>query len=306
MKVIYNISPSESETFTALGFFDGVHIGHKDIIEETVRGARGLGVSSCVFTFSRRPKSVLTGEPDMLLTTDSEKRALIESAGVDILYIADFSAVMNLSGEEFIKSVLIDKLKCRGVVCGFNYHFGRGGRSDVNTLADICGRLGRTVTARKPVMYKDDAVGSSRIRNALQSGDIRSANDMLGRRFGYSLNVIHGRQLGRTIGIPTINQEFPENFCLPKFGAYASLVTVDGIEYRGVTNIGVKPTVGSDKPVSETWILGFTGNLYGKTVDVRLVSFIREERKFTSVDELKKQILSDAEISRHIQSDKAY
>ncbi len=298
MKVIYNLSPSESETFTALGFFDGIHLGHTDVIEETVRGAQRLGVKSCVFTFSRRPKSVLTGEPDMLLTTDHEKRALIERAGVDILYIVDFSEVMDMSGEEFVKTVLIDKLKCRGVVCGFNYCFGKGGGADADTLADICGRLNCEVIVRDPIIYKADAIGSSRIRNALQSGDIQSANDMLGRRYGYSLKVVHGRQLGRTIGIPTINQAFPEDFCLPMFGAYASLVTVEGVEYRGITNIGVKPTVGSDKPVSETWILGFSGDLYGKIVDVRLVSFIRGEKKFASVDELKKQILADA--SRHI------
>lgn len=298
MKVIYNLSPSESETFTALGFFDGIHLGHTDVIEETVRGAQRLGVKSCVFTFSRRPKSVLTGEPDMLLTTDHEKRALIERAGVDILYIVDFSEVMDMSGEEFVKTVLIDKLKCRGVVCGFNYCFGKGGGADADTLADICGRLNCEVIVRDPIMYKSDAIGSSRIRNALQSGDIQSANDMLGRRYGYSLKVVHGRQLGHTIGIPTINQAFPEDFCLPMFGAYASLVIVEGVEYRGITNIGVKPTVGSDKPVSETWILGFSGDLYGKIVDVRLVSFIRGEKKFASVDELKKQILADA--SRHI------
>lgn len=121
---------------------------------------------------------------------------------------------------------------------------------------------------------------------------------MLGHKFGYCLEVVHGRQLGRTIGIPTINQAFPENFCLPKFGVYASLVTIDGKEYRGVTNIGVKPTVGSDKPVSETWILNYSGNLYGKKVDIRLLDFVRAEQKFASISELKNQILRIVKLLR--------
>lgn len=297
MKVIYDIVPSDSETFTALGFFDGLHLGHRDVIDEAVNRSQKAGIKSCIFTFSRRPKSVLTGEPDMSLTTVEEKLALIEGEGVDILYIVDFAEIMSLSGEEFVRSVLVEKLKCRGVVCGFNYHFGRGGRSDSTDLSELCTKFGCEVIARSPIQYKKIAVSSSRIRNALQSGDISSANDMLGRKFGYNLEVVHGRQLGRTIGIPTINQVFPGNFCLPKFGVYASAVTVDGKQYRGITNIGVKPTVGSDKPVSETWILDFSGDLYGKMVDVRLASFIREERKFASVEELKRQILKDAENS---------
>lgn len=297
MKVIYDIAPSKSETFTALGFFDGVHLGHRDVIAEAVRNSHKLGIKSCVLTFSRRPKSVLIGEPDMSITTSDEKLALIEDIGVDILYIVNFKELMGLSDGEFVRSVLIENLNCRGVVCGFNYHFGRGGKADSNTLSEICTDFGCKVITRDPIIYKGTVISSSRIRNALRDGDISSANDMLGRKFGYKLEVVHGRQLGRIIGIPTINQTFPENFCLPKFGVYASVVTVNGKQYRGVTNIGVKPTVGSDKPVSETWILDFSGNLYGKRINVRLTYFIRGEKKFTSVEELKNQILKDAEVS---------
>lgn len=300
MKIVYDIIPSEHETLTALGFFDGVHLGHKDVICTAVKNAKALGVKSCVLTFSRRPKSILTGEPDMFLTTESEKIRLIESLGVDLLYIVDFAEMMSLSGEEFVKAILVDNLKCKGVVCGFNYHFGKGGKCDSNALAEICNKYNCQTASRKPILYDGECISSSRIRSALQNGDVLTANKMLGHEFGYNLEVIHGRQLGRTIGIPTINQAFPENFCLPKFGVYASAVTIDGEKYRGITNIGVKPTVGSDKPVSETWILDYSGDLYGKLVDIRLLAFIREERKFSSIDELKRQILKDSETAKSI------
>lgn len=300
MKIIYNIIPSNKETCTALGFFDGIHLGHKDVICTAVENSKKLGAESCALTFSRRPKSILSGEPDMFLTTENEKIRIIESLGVDILYIVDFAELMNLSGEEFVKSILIETFHCRGVVCGFNYHFGKGGKCDSNALAGICEKYSCEAISREPIMYKGECVSSSRIRNSLKCGDIFSANEMLGYKFGYCLEVIHGRQLGRTIGTPTINQAFPENFCLPKFGVYVSEVTINGKKYRGVTNIGIKPTVGSDKPVSETWILDYSGNLYGKKVDIRLLAFIREEKKFASINELKQQILKDGETAKTI------
>lgn len=300
MKIIYNINPSENNTFTALGFFDGIHLGHKDVICTAVENSKRLGIESCVLTFSRRPKSILTNEPDMFLTTENEKIRLIESLGVDLLYIVDFTELMGLSGEEFVRSILIETLHCRGVVCGFNYHFGKGGKCDSDTLAKICQKYNCEAISRNPILYGSECISSSRIRNSLQYGDISSANEMLGHKFGYCLEVVHGRQLGRTIGIPTINQAFPENFCLPKFGVYASEVTINSKRYRGVTNIGVKPTVGSDKPISETWILEYSGDLYGKSVDIRLLAFIREEKKFTSIDELKQQILKDGETAKSI------
>lgn len=300
MKVIYNLIPSEYETFTALGFFDGVHLGHREVILEAVKCSQKLGIKSCVFTFSRRPKSILKNEPDMLLTSENKKIRLIESLGVDLLYIVDFTELMGLSGEEFVQDILIETLHCRGVVCGFNYHFGKGGKCNSDSLVQICEKYNCEAVSRKPILYDSKCISSSRIRNSLEYGDIHSANEMLGYEFGYCLEVVHGRQLGRTIGTPTINQAFPENFCLPKFGVYVSKVTVNGKKYRGVTNIGIKPTVGSDKPVSETWILDFSGDLYGKEVDVRLLSFIREEKKFASIDELKQQILKDGETAKSI------
>lgn len=300
MKIVYNIIPSKNETYTALGFFDGIHLGHRDVICTAVENSKRLGVKSCVLTFSRRPKSILAGKSDMLLTTENEKIKLIQNLGVDLLYIVDFAELMGLSGEEFVQNILIETLHCRGVVCGFNYHFGKGGKCDNNILAEICGKYGCETVSRNPVMYGDECVSSSRIRNALKCGYISSANEMLGHKFGYCLEVVHGRQLGRTIGIPTINQTFPENFCLPKFGVYASEVTVGNKKYRGVTNIGVKPTVGSDKPISETWILDYSGDLYGNLIDIRLLAFIRKEKKFASIDELKQQILKDGETAKSI------
>lgn len=295
MKTVYSLTKSEGGCCTALGFFDGVHLGHREVISTAVENAAAFGVESCVLTFSRRPKSILTGERDMLLTTEDEKIRLIESLGVDTLYILDFSRLMNLSGEDFVKRVLIDTLSCRGVVCGFNYRFGKGGKCGSRSLEEICGKYGCQSVSKKPVLYNGEYISSSRIRAALKDGDIFSANRMLGHSFGYRLRVVHGRKLGRTIGVPTINQIFPEDFCLPKFGVYASILNIRGKEYYGVTNIGVKPTVGSDRPLSETWILNYSGELYGESIDLRLSSFIRPERKFDSIAELKRQIERDSE-----------
>ena len=151
-----------------------------------------------------------------------------------------------------------------------------------------------------PVSVAGETVSSTRIRACLEQGDVQQAGQLLGRPFGYDFEVTHGRQLGRTWGTPTINQPFPAGYVLPRFGVYASLVEVEGQKYYGVTNIGVKPTVGSDCALSETWIPEFSGDLYGKKVPVELLDFIRPERKFDSLDQLKNEILENGVLARKI------
>lgn len=294
MKILRSLTVIKSETSVALGFFDGVHMGHKAVICEAVSRARRLGAMSAVFTFAQRPKSVLKKEKAELILSESEKISILDEMGVDLLFIIDFEDVMNLSGEDFVTEVLSKKLKAREIVCGYNYYFGRGGKNGYTELCRLCEPMKISVTEQQPIMFNDLPISSSRIRECLKQGKINDVNRMLGRSYGYNLDVVHGNMLGRTIDAPTINQEFSENMLIPRFGVYASCVTVDGEKYRGVTNIGIKPTVGAEKPLSETHIIGYKGEeLYGKTVDVRLLDYIRDEKKFESIELLKEQIEAD-------------
>ncbi|MBQ8670447.1 MAG: riboflavin biosynthesis protein RibF, partial [Oscillospiraceae bacterium] len=185
-------------------------------------------------------------------------------------------------------------------VCGFNFHFGAGGRGDVAMLRERCGAAGVPVDVIEPFEMEGKPVSSSRIRACIEEGRVEEANRLLGRRFGYAYEVIHGRQLGRTIGVPTMNQRMPEELITPKFGVYASVVYCGETPYLGVTNIGVKPTVGSDYVISETWIPSFAGDLYGQSPRVELLSFIRPERKFNGLEELQKEILENEKQARKI------
>ena len=167
-------------------------------------------------------------------------------------------------------------------------------------LKAFCAENGIQLHLTSSVLYNGERVSATRIRAALTSGEIETANAMLGRPFGFAFEVVPGNRLGRTIGIPTINQAFPDKFVLPRFGVYASAVYTEGSVYCGVTNVGVKPTVGSDHALSETWILDFDGDLYGKTLRLELLGFIRDERKFENLEALRGEIQNNAVTARTI------
>lgn len=293
MEIFTTVPPvCSGKTAVALGFFDGVHIGHRSVISAA---CAKKNLSPVVYTFAKSPKTCVTGKTVPALMTDWDKRSVIQSLGAQRLYTVDFNSVRSLSPEKFIKSVLKEGLNAQEVFCGFNYRFGVNGSGDVDLLCRECGKLGINVTVIPPVKLDGNVVSSTRIRSELGTGGVLLANKMLGRRFSYSSQIIHGRRLGRTIGSPTINQQIPQELVTPKFGVYVSEVSVGGKVYRGVTNIGVKPTVGSDTAVSETWLIGYSGGeLYGENARVSLVGFLREEQKFSSIDELKEAIQNDA------------
>lgn len=269
----------------ALGAFDGLHLGHQAVIRAALEpGPWEPGV----FTFRESP----AGGP-MVLTAE-DKAELLRDAGVKRLYSMEFSAVRDISPREFVQEVLFRRCRAKRLCCGEDFRFGRGGQGDVSLLRELCAEAGVELAVTPPVVMDGEKISSTRIRAAVERGEIPLANRLLGRPFGFSLEVIHGNHIGTGLGTPTINQVLPEHFVLPPFGVYASWAQVREAWYYGVTNIGVKPTVGSDRVLSETWMPEFSGDLYGRQVRLCLLQFLRPERKFSSLEALKAEILNNA------------
>ena len=296
MKCYQDLQTPEGELAAALGSFDGLHLGHRQVIGNTISAP---GLRPAVITFQQNPSVSLQKKPVPLLTTNEQKLALLKEMGVEVVYLLPFDRIRDMEPEDFVEA-LYRVCRVRALSCGFNFRFGKNGRGDAGLLKELCREKGIELSVTPPVSVAGETVSSTRIRACLEQGDVQQAGQLLGRPFGYDFEVTHGRQLGRTWGTPTINQPFPAGYVLPRFGVYASLVEVEGQKYYGVTNIGVKPTVGSDCALSETWIPEFSGDLYGKKVPVELLDFIRPERKFDSLDQLKNEILGNGVLARKI------
>lgn len=296
MKCYQDLQTPEGELAAALGSFDGLHLGHRQVIGNTLSAP---GLRPAVITFQQNPSVSLQKKPVPLLTTNEQKLALLEEMGVEVVYLLPFDRIRDMEPEDFVEA-LYRVCRVRALSCGFNFRFGKNGRGDAGLLKELCREKGIELSVTPPVSVAGETVSSTRIRACLEQGDVQQAGQLLGRPFSYDFEVTHGRQLGRTWGTPTINQPFPAGYVLPRFGVYASLVEVEGQKYYGVTNIGVKPTVGSDCALSETWIPEFSGDLYGKKVPVELLDFIRPERKFDSLDQLKNEILENGVLARKI------
>ncbi len=275
----------------ALGNFDGMHIGHSLVLDRTLEMS-GEGFTPTVMLFDEHSLKSVTGEAPPRLMTDSERLAFLEEKGLTIKTV-NFADIRNLSPEEFVDGILLKAFNARAVVCGYNYRFGRNAVGNAELLRHLCEQRNIKCITVDEVMLDGNPVSSTEIRKAVENGDIVLANRMLGRYFGFTAQVIRGDARGRTWGFPTINQRLPDGLVIPRFGVYQSVVRFDGREYTGVTNIGSRPTVGTHIVLSETNILDFDGDLYGKNVEVRLIRFIRPEHKFGSFDELVKQIKND-------------
>lgn len=285
-----------TEYAVALGFFDGLHTAHLSVIEGVLK-FREKGFSPAVMLFDQHPKKILSGDKIPLLQQTEKRDAKLQEMGVKPLYTV-FSDIKDLSPEDFVKNILADKFSAGAVVCGFNYRFGKNGAGDSSLLREICARFGIEVVVCPEVLYEGEAVSSTRIRKLIKSGDIEEANKMLGYNFSFTSEIFTGDRRGRLLGAPTINQYLPDELIVPLFGVYASRVYFNGKEYIGVTNIGNRPTFDGESVRSETFIIGFEGDLYGKAVEIELFKFIRPEQKFNTADELKTQIAEDVEATK--------
>lgn len=292
----FSFSNSESTPrAVALGFFDGIHLGHRAVLQRALDEA-SAGYTPAVFTFDTLPKVEAVGR----LSDDAETASVLERMGFAEWIVAPFDALRDLSPEAFVRDVLCGALGAKAVVCGSNYHFGKGGAGDAAMLTALGEQYGLTVAVLPPVLADGEPVSSTRIRAAVGAGDLLTANRLLGRAFTIHAPVIDGQHLGRTLGTPTINQALSTERVLPRFGVYASAVIVDGRVTYGVTNIGIKPTVGGTEPLAETWIPEFEGDLYGQEVPVMPICFLRAEQTFSSLDELREQIRADGDAVRRL------
>ena len=286
----------ENSTAVAIGLFDGLHHGHRAVIHNAVETAKSnFNLSPAVFTFETNTvTSKGEGGVDWLLSREL-KHELIAEMGVKYIYSPDFMNFKNLSADEFVELVLCGKLFAKYVCCGEDFKFGKGACADINTLDKLCRKKGIKVISIKDITENSgQRISSTMIRDLIKTGEMKKANILLGFHFQIKMPVAYGKQIGRTIDFPTINQYFPKKQVIPKFGVYASLVEYNGIVYKGLTNVGVKPTVqDSNLPLCETYIIGFNDNIYGETVRLSLVDFIRPERKFNSLQELSIQIKED-------------
>ena len=293
MQVFNSITKTEYRTSIALGFFDGVHRGHAQVIKKAVENATN-GVKSAVLTFKSSPFTALTGEKKELLTTNDEKFRLFEKLGVDYVFCIDFCDIKDLTAQEFVEDILCDKLQALYISSGYNYHFGKGGSAGANELKTLCNTLSVTTFTSEPVLYENEAISSTRIRECIKNGDMKSANAMLLYNYSIKGTVVKGNHIGTKIETPTINLPLSDGCIKPRFGVYASRVFVDDKVFFGATNIGTHPTVGGDEVLCETHLLDFKNDdLYSKNVEVQPLLFIRDEKKFHSIDELKSQIEKD-------------
>ncbi len=289
MEVLRSLKEIETSppAAVALGAFDGLHKGHMAVIRAAVQKSGSL--QSAVFTFARSP----SGKAELL--TGEEKEKLLKEAGVRRMYSLKFSELKDWEARRFVQEILFEKCGAKLLCCGEDFRFGKGREGDVSLLGQLCERQGVSLIVAPPVKEGGEKISSTRIRLAVEQGEISLANKLLGRPFGFWEEVIHGNHIGGPVlGAPTLNQTVPENFCLPPFGVYSSWVQVEGAFFYGVTNIGVKPTVGSDRVLAETYLPGFSGDLYGQKVRLCLLEFIRPEKKFSSLKELKEEIERNA------------
>lgn len=269
----------------ALGTFDGLHKGHRAVLDLPD------GMKKTAVIFALPPKALLSGEPRALMT-EKDKCAALKKIGIDEIYTLDFNEVKDMPPEEFLQ-FLKEKFAPDLISCGFNYHYGKNAAGNTEMLSNFCLSHGIEFNCHNPVCEGGEPVSSTRIRKFLKNGEIEAANGLLTFPFSFTAEVISGDRRGRTIGFPTINQKYPSELIPLKFGVYKSIIIVDGAEYEGITNIGIRPTWKTDYIISETYIIGFSGDLYGKKITTIPTRFVRGEVKFSSVEELKRQIEND-------------
>lgn len=277
----------------ALGFFDGVHLGHQTLLRECVRLAAQFGAAPAAITFDRHPKSLFAEQPPALINSAADRQILLRRYGIGPIYKFPVTKeVMSTPWKDFLGELL--EFGAVGFVCGHDFRFGHRGEGNAEQLQQFCREQGLPCVIVPEQTMDDIRISSTHIRTLIEQGDLEAAARFMGHPHILSGEVVPGRQLGRTIGIPTANIAIPAGVVVPKLGVYACNARVDGGVYAAVTNIGSRPTVNGHQVRAESWILDFEGDLYGKTVTLELHKFLRPERKFDSLEELKSQIHRDA------------
>ncbi len=291
LEAIQNIKP----TAVALGNFDGVHLGHQELIRQAVKKAGDAGLKSAVFTFSNHPKDLLPKEKKVKnILVKSDKEQIIQDFGVDYLFNVPFTRrIMTMSPAAFVEELLLDKFNMKAAFCGFNYHFGHKAQGNPEVLRQMGARHGYEVTEIPPYKIKGEIVSSSLIRTLIASGQVEQCKTYMGRHYAIGGEVVVGNRLGKKLGFPTSNLVIDPSMVTPPNGVYVTCCTYNGVRYPSVTNVGHKPTIGHYNKNVETHIFDFDKELYGKQITVEFLQKTRDEVKFDSVEELSAQIVRD-------------
>ncbi|MFH6934282.1 bifunctional riboflavin kinase/FAD synthetase [Flavobacterium sp. YO12] len=298
MKLFHSINDfhSTKKTILTLGTFDGVHIGHKKILERITQNTENGKYESLVLTFFPHPRMVLQEKSEIkLLNTIAEKTKLLEATGIENLIIHPFDeSFSRLTAEEFVHSILVDQFHIQKIIIGHDHRFGRNRTANIDNLIAYGAEYGFEVEQISAQEIQDVSVSSTKIRKALTEGKMDLANEYLGYDYFLSGKIVKGKQLGRTIGFPTANIEIEEDYKLiPKTGVYAVKALIDQKEVFGMMNIGFNPTVNGQKQTIEVNLFDFDADIYDKEIEVSLLHFLREEQKFGSIDLLKEQLNQD-------------
>ncbi|KQX12987.1 bifunctional riboflavin kinase/FAD synthetase [Flavobacterium sp. Root420] len=298
MKLFHSINDfhSTKKTILTLGTFDGVHIGHKKILERITQNTENGKYESLVLTFFPHPRMVLQEKSEIkLLNTISEKTKLLEATGIENLVIHPFNeSFSRLTAEEFVHSILVDQFHIQKIIIGHDHRFGRNRTANIDDLIAFGEEYGFEVEQISAQEIQDVSVSSTKIRKALNEGNMTLANDYLGYNYFLTGEVVKGKQLGRTIGFPTANIQIEEDYKLiPKNGVYAVKALIDKKEVFGMMNIGFNPTVNGEKQTIEVNLFDFEAAIYSEKIEISLLHYLREEQKFGSVDLLKAQLNQD-------------
>ena len=286
------------ERVIALGFFDGVHLGHAALLRRTVEEAQKRGATPAVFTFDRPPKEVVTGVPCPLIASPEDRKGLLEREfGIkDVLMVPFDREMMTTPWDEFVTKILVERYHAVHLVAGHDHHFGHKNQGSPELLVEKCAELGLGCDIIPKVELDGITVSSTYIRSLVGMGQMARAERYLGHPHVLTQEVRHGRRIGHTIGVPTINLVVPPHVLVPRHGVYVTRVFLpDGESYPAVTNVGTRPTVNNGTDITvEPWLLGFDGDLYGARVRVEFHKRLRDEIRFDSLDALRDQIQKDA------------
>lgn len=281
--------------------FDGVHLGHKCIIDELKKVGSAHHLETAVLTFWPHPRFVFNPNEDLkLLNTLDEKTLLVEKYGINNLFLKEFDdEFRNLTGEEFVRQILVEKLNVKYLIIGYDHSFGKNKSGNFELLQKLSKELDFEVEQMEAINIHENNISSTKIRNALLAGNILEANEMLGYSYSVSGTVVHGKKLGRTIGYPTANIETENLKLLPKKGAYIVEVFLNNQQYKGMLSVGTNPTVNGEKLTVEVYILDFEGDIYDQKIIVKFRDFLHEEIKFEGLEKLIERLDEDKRLTEN-------
>ena len=292
---------TQQPTVLTIGTFDGVHLGHQKIVERVVTTARQEGLLATVFTFFPHPRMVVQHDKGLkLIHTLEEKKQLLQQLGVDLLVVQPFNeAFAQLSAEEFVSTILVQRLNVKKVIIGYDHRFGRNRTANIDDMRLFGEKYGFAVEEISVQEVDEVSVSSTKIREALNKGDVTTAEHYLGTPYSLTGRVVHGLKLGRTLGYPTANIQVTEDYKLiPKDGVYAVYSYIGSRKIYGMMSIGKNPTIEGKGASIEVYFFDFNGNLYDQKLTIEFVQYLREEQKFATIDLLKKQLQDDETAAR--------